>query len=93
MTTQVTRDDRRSRYELTVDGSTVGIADFVVQGDRVVMPHTVIDPARRGQGLAAVLVADALDDIRSSGRMVVPTCWYVAEFIEAHPEYGDLLAD
>jgi predicted GNAT family acetyltransferase len=93
MTTQVTRDDRRSRYELTVDGSTVGIADFVVQGDRVVMPHTVIDPTRRGQGLAAVLVAEALDDIRSSGRTVVPTCWYVAEFIEAHPEYGDLLAD
>jgi predicted GNAT family acetyltransferase len=93
MSTHVTRDDERSRYELTVDGVAVGFADFVIEGDRVVVPHTVIDPARRGQGLAAVLVGAALDDIRSSGRTVVPTCWYVAEFIEAHHAYRDLLAD
>jgi hypothetical protein len=88
----VTRNDDARRYEIRVDGEQVGIADYVVDGDLVVMPHTVIDPARRGQGLAAVLVAAALDDIRSSGRRVVPSCWYVAEFIDAHPDYADLRA-
>jgi predicted GNAT family acetyltransferase len=91
-TTTVRHNPERGRYELLEGDELVGIADYVVQGDRVVMPHTVIDPSRRGQGLGAELVAAALDDIRRSGRTVVPRCWYVAEFIDTHPEYADLLA-
>jgi predicted GNAT family acetyltransferase len=88
---QVVRNDAASRYELLVDGERVGVADFVVEGDRVVLPHTVVDPSQRGRGLAAVLVRHALDDVRRDGRTVVPSCWYVADFIDAHPEYRDLL--
>ncbi len=88
----VQRNDDRSRYELTVDGDLVGIADFLVDDGRVVLPHTEISGRLRGQGLGAVLVRGALDDIRSRGRSVVPQCWYVADFIEAHPEYADLVA-
>ena len=55
-------------------------------------PHTEIEPALRGRGYGAVLVQGALDDVRRSGRTVVPRCWYVAQFIEEHAEYGDLLA-
>lgn len=92
MEPRVTRDDASGRYELHVDGERVAFADFHVEGDRVVLPHTVVQPAHRGRGLAAELVAAALDDIRASGRQVVPSCWYVAEFIDAHPDYRDLLA-
>jgi uncharacterized protein len=56
------------------------------------MPHTVIDPARRRQGLGAELVRGALDDLRRRGHRVVPSCWFVAEFIDDHPDYVDLLA-
>lgn len=45
----------------------------------------------RGQGLGAVLVQGALDDVRTTGRTVVPEYWYVAEFIDEHPEYQGLL--
>jgi predicted GNAT family acetyltransferase len=54
------------------------------------MPHTVIDPKRRGEGLGAILVRGALDDIRERGLVVDPQCWYVAEFISGHGEYRDL---
>lgn len=91
-TPTVRRDDERSRYELLIDGSVVGFADFHLDGDLVVMPHTVVDPARRGQGLASVLVRAALDDVREQGRSVVPACWYVAQFLDEHPEYADLRA-
>ena len=92
MTTEVHHDPDHSRYELSVDGTLVGFADYHVVGDRVVFPHTVIDPAMRGRGYGAVLVQGALDDVRRSGRTVVPHCWYVAQFIDEHAEYGDLLA-
>lgn len=92
MTHTVTRNDERSRYELVVDGDVVGIADFEVDGSVLVLPHTEIDRSRRGQGLGAVLVGGLLDDVRARGERVVPTCWYVREYIDLHPETVDLLA-
>ena len=92
MTHTVTRNDERSRYELVVDGSLVGIADFDAQGSVLVLPHTEIDASRRGQGLGAVLVGELLDDVRARNERVVPACWYVREYIDLHPETADLLA-
>ncbi|MEO6319009.1 MAG: GNAT family N-acetyltransferase [Acidimicrobiales bacterium] len=92
MELQVRKAEDRSRYELVDGDDVVGFADYSVQGDRIVFPHTVIDATRRGQGLGAVLVQGALDDVRPSGRKVVPSCWYVREFIDGHAEYVDLLA-
>ena len=92
MTTTVTRNDERSRYELTVDDQLVGVADFEEAGDAVVIPHTEIAPARRGRGLGAILVRGVLDDLRSREAKVVPACWYVRDYIDQHPEDADLLA-
>ena len=92
MTIDVQNNQDRSRYEIFLDGELVGIADYVVRGDSVVFPHTYTEPAHRGQGFAARLVQVALDDARRAGRTVVPQCWFVAEFIDGHPEYRDLVA-
>jgi predicted GNAT family acetyltransferase len=92
MANEVRRNDANSRYELLVDGELAGTADFRLDEDRVVLPHTVIDQRRRGEGLGAILVQGALDDIRHAGRTVVPTCWYVAQYIDEHPDERDLLA-
>ena len=93
MSLTVRKDEARSRYELVDDGSVVGFADYQLQDGLVVFHHTVIDPDRRGHGLGAVLVQAALDDVRPTGRRVVPICWYVGEFIDAHSGYAELLAD
>jgi predicted GNAT family acetyltransferase len=88
----VRKDQERFRYELVEDGAVVGVADYREQGDAVVFHHTLIDPVRRGQGLGAVLVQGALDDVRATGGRVVPVCWYVGQFIDTHSGYADLLA-
>ena len=85
-------NDGAARYELVVGGEIAGVLDVHDAGDRVVLPHTEIDRRHQGQGLGAVLVTGALDDLRRRGRRIVPTCWYVREFVDAHPEYADLLA-
>lgn len=88
----VVRNEERSRYELLVDGEVVGFAEYRPRaGAHVVFPHTVIDAGRRGQGLGAVLVRGALDDVRARGGTVEPLCWYVAQFIDENPEYQPLL--
>jgi predicted GNAT family acetyltransferase len=89
---EVRRDDERKRYELLLDGEVVGIADFVERDSVVILPHTEIDARRRGGGLGALLVQGVLDDVRARGQTVVPSCWYVREFIDQHPREADLLA-
>jgi predicted GNAT family acetyltransferase len=88
----VERNDERSRYELTVDGRLVGIADYRRRGGTVVFRHTEMEPSMRDQGLGAQLVRHALDDVRAARGSVVAQCWYVAQFIDEHREYADLLA-
>jgi predicted GNAT family acetyltransferase len=94
MTTEVKRNDDRGRYELFVDGEMVGIAEFTVSanGEVATFPHTVIAPERRGTGLGDILVRGALDDVKGRVSKVVPACWFVADFIDANPEYADLVA-
>jgi predicted GNAT family acetyltransferase len=53
--------------------------------------HTEVDPAHEGKGYAGMLVAAALDDVRSRGLTVVAQCPYVAKYIRDHDEYADLL--
>ena len=89
---EVRHNPKASRYELWDGDAMVGIADYAESGNAVVFPHTEINYDRRGQGLGAVLVRGALDDVRASGRRIVARCWYVAEFIDDNPEYRDLLA-
>lgn len=92
MASSIRHDPERSRYELVVDGVTVGVADYRVDDGTWVFSHTEIVPARRGRGHGAELVRGALDDVRKAGGRVVPQCWYVADFIEAHPDYQDMLS-
>lgn len=88
----VAHDEEASRYELTRAGDLIGLIDYRRRNGALDMSHTEIFPAVRGQGLGAVLVRNALDDVRDRGETVIPSCWYVREFIEANPEYADLLA-
>ena len=92
MATAVRHDAEQSRYELLQDGRVVGIAEYVDRGEVLVFHHTEIDARLRGDGLGAQLVRGALDDVRARGRRIVATCWYVADFLDAHPDYGDLRA-
>ena len=88
----VRHNPEQSRYEISLDGEVVGIADYYPSGDALVFPHTEINAELRGRGLGEQLVRGALDDVRTAGRKIVPRCWFVAEFVEINPEYQDLVS-
>ena len=85
-------DAEKRRYLLKVDGTIASALDYADDGSVVSMTRTFTNPPFRRQGLAAALVEHAVDDVASQGKRVVPMCWYVAEWFEAHPERADLLA-
>ena len=84
------RDNRAgSRYELVVDGQVLGVADYQrLPEDTVVVSHTEVSPHLRGKGYSAILVRHVLEDLASRGLGIVPSCWYVAQFMDTHPEFA-----
>lgn len=81
----------RARYEISVGGRPAGLSQYLEDDGRRIFFHTEVDDAYEGQGLAAILVARALDDTRASGLRVIPMCPYVKQFVRKHPEYADLV--
>ena len=79
------------RYELRSGDEVVGFLVYRLGDGVITLVHTEVDPARSGQGHAASLARGALDDARSRGLRVVPSCPYVAAYVEKHPEYADLV--
>ena len=80
----------RHRYEILVGGRLAGFTEYRDRDAQRVFFHTEIDEAFAGQGLASVLVQQALEDVRTSGRRIVPVCPYVAKFLQKHAEFTDI---
>ena len=78
VSTVVTDQPERARYELEVDGGRVGLVTYRMRHGVVELLHTEVDPDHQGEGLAAVLVRAVLDDARARGLPVLPFCPYVA---------------
>jgi predicted GNAT family acetyltransferase len=85
----VARNDVTHRYELHIGDVLAGYTMFRIdpQG-RLHFPHTEVDPAFRGRGLAQRVVADAMADVARRGETVVPHCPVVAGYLRAHEVAG-----
>ena len=81
----------QSLFEIRVDGERAGRAEYELRSGSMVLTHTVVDGAYRGQGLAGQLAKAALDAARERDLRVVPECSYIADYIAQHPEYADLV--
>jgi predicted GNAT family acetyltransferase len=80
------------RYELWLGETLAGVIVYRPRPDALALVHTEVDPAFEGRGLAAKLVAAALDDVRRRGLKIVPLCPYVRSYLERHPDDTDLVA-
>ncbi|HSC20339.1 MAG TPA: GNAT family N-acetyltransferase [Solirubrobacterales bacterium] len=81
----------RSRYELKLDGEVVGVADYKQDAKVRSFTHTGVEPAHRGQGLAAELIDFALRETQEAELEVLPYCWYVRDHIAKNPQYLELV--
>ena len=83
----------RSRLEIRVGDETAGFVEYRRAPGRIAFIHTSIDPRFDGRGLGSELVRAALADARAEGLAVLPFCPFVRSYIEAHPEYLDLVPE
>ena len=81
-----------ARFELGVDGSQdVAAAYYHLEGDRVVLTHTIVPEALSGKGIGARLARGVFDELRASSRKAILICPFMTAFYARHPEYADVV--
>jgi predicted GNAT family acetyltransferase len=51
-----------------------------------------VPPALQHRGLASAITRIALEHARANNLRVIPSCSFVAWYLEQHPEYAELIA-
>ena len=94
MNYEVLHNASAQQYEIRVGDEMAGftVAEPTDDPNVILFPHTEINEAFEGQGLASKLVQGAFDDIRERGLRIKPTCPYILGWLPKHPEYQDLVA-
>ena len=93
MSKSIVHEPEAHRYAMYLDGALVSVADYADNGSVRSFHSTFTNPRHRGEGLAREVVDFAMDDVEQhTDRRVLPMCWYVSDWFEAHPERAALLS-
>lgn len=81
----------------TMDGVRVGELNYHIDHERQppiwTLYSTHVDPQAEGQGVGSALVGAVLARVDEMDARVVPTCWFVAGWLDRHPDFQHLRAD
>ena len=93
MNTQIADHPQHHHYALHIDGKSAAHIEYRMHGDKTIeLVHTEVGKDFEGKGLGSQIVRFALDDARKRGLEVIPTCTYIAGWVQKHPDYADLVA-
>ena len=88
---EIQHNEVERRFEVGVGGARA-VLKYETSGGVVIVSHTEVPPALRGQGIAQDLVRAALAWIDQTGKQVDARCDFAAKFIDRHPEFHRLRA-
>ena len=58
----------------------------------IIIDHTEVPEAYRGQGVGQALVQRAVEDMRRAGKKITPLCPFAAAQFRRHPDWQDVLS-
>jgi predicted GNAT family acetyltransferase len=92
VTTSFTHDAASRRFEIDLGNEGVAYLAYEPLGDDVLdLRHTIVPEVAQGRGVGTELITRALEQARREGLRVVPTCPFVAAWLDEHPEARDLV--
>jgi uncharacterized protein len=84
---------RRGAFFIEQDGRRIAELTYGRASDSlIVIDHTEVDPALRGQGVARTLLAAAVNWARENNIRIKPTCSYAVAQFARDPAIRDVLA-
>ena len=91
-TDQVANNVKKFRFEV-VSGAQVSKLEYRLGRYTLDLVHTEVPEELQDQGIGSSLVDAALNHARANGLKVIPSCPFVAAYVERHPEWEDIIVD
>lgn len=85
-------NDTLKQFELHAEGE-VAYLEYFFEGKKIFLTHTETPESIRGKGYAKELVNKSLQYAKEHEYIVVPACSYVADYVNNHPEWRDILSE
>jgi predicted GNAT family acetyltransferase len=79
------------RYSTTVEGHTAEMTYSRSSPHLIIIDHTAVPAAVRGQRVGQALAAHALDEARKGGCKIIPLCPFMRAQTQRHPEWQDVI--
>ncbi len=89
---QLIVNEAENQFELVLDNGKA-IVEYILTDDKINLVHTEVPPEYRGQDIASTLTKKVLQYAKSINYTVVPSCPFIAKYIDNHPEYHSLLSE
>lgn len=90
--TDVVNNTAAHRFELDLGDGAIGFAEYrLLDGDRILFPHTVVPEGHEGHGYGTRLIEAGLGYAREHQLKVVPQCRFFRAYMREHPDTRDLL--
>ena len=87
----VTHIKNANRFEVLLENGQTAYLNYNEFENSLNLSHTYVPQSFEGKGIAAAIVKIALDYARKNNLSIIPSCPYVAAYIERHPEHRDLV--
>ncbi|WP_295808323.1 GNAT family N-acetyltransferase [uncultured Nitratireductor sp.] len=84
--------DSKGRYVYRAGGHEAEMTFSKVGTSQIIIDHTDVPDAFRGQGVGLALVTRAVENARRDGIRIRPLCPFAAAQFRRHPEWSDVLA-
>jgi predicted GNAT family acetyltransferase len=87
----ITQNRLKHRFETEI-GAKTAFLNYLLKPDVITFTHTEVPASLNGRGIGSALTKAALDYAVENRLRVIPQCPFVADFIQAHPQYQQHLA-
>ena len=88
---ELINNESGKRFEFTVDGSTAFILYKKIGEKELELFHTEVPESLEGKGVGKALAQKALQYCKTNGIKILPTCPFLAAYIQRHPEWNSIV--
>ena len=90
---RITREDGESggRWVYRADGAEAAMTYSRLGTSKIIVDHTGVPDAFRGQGVGLALTERMVADMRSEGMRVIALCPFVKAQAQRHPDWADVI--
>ena len=85
-------NEAEKQFEMKIESHTAFI-EYTMKDDKIYLTHTEVPKELEGHGIGSVLVKKTLQHIKDHNLILVPSCSFVAAYVDKHPEWQSILSE